>query len=95
MWGRLMRRMYLEIIRMTLNTIICLMIFGAGMELDSNYLHVIAILMWFSHIVASTERKTTWGATKKKSQYREEFPKFESFRLTDDEMMRELNSGRD
>ena len=95
MWGRIMRRMYLEIIRMTLNTIICLMIFGAGMELSSNYLQVIAILMWFSHIVASTERKTTWGATKKKTQYREEFPKFEGFRLTDDEMMRELNSGRD
>ena len=90
-----MRRMYLEIIRMTLNTIICLMIFGAGMELGSNYLQAIAVLMWFSHIVASTERKTTWGATKKKTQYREEFPKFEGFRLTDDEMMRELNSGRD
>ena len=87
--------MYLEIIRMALNTIICLMIFGAGMELSSNYLQVIAILMWFSHIVASTERKTTWGATKKKTQYREEFPKFEGFKLTDDEMMRELNSGRD
>ena len=95
MWGKLMRRMYLEIIRMALNTIICLMIFGAGMELSSNYLQVIAILMWFSHIVAITERKTTWGATKKKTQYREEFPKFEGFKLTDDEMMRELNSGRD
>ena len=90
-----MRRMYLELIRLTLNTFICMLIFAAGAELDSDYLQMIAGLMWISKIVASTERKTTWGATKKKTQYREEFPKFEGFRLTDDEMMRELNSGRD
>ena len=70
-----MRRMYLEIVRMVLNTIICMLIFGAGLELDSNYLQVIAVLMWMGHLIASTERKTVWDATKKKSSYREEFPK--------------------
>ena len=70
-----MRRMYLELVRMVLNTIICILIFGAGLELDSNYLQVIALLMWMSHLIASTERKTVWDATKKKSSYREEFPK--------------------
>ena len=70
-----MRRMYLEIVRMVLNTIICMLIFGAGLELDSNYLQVIAVLMWMGYLIASTERKTVWDATKKKSSYREEFPK--------------------
>ena len=70
-----MRRMYLEVVRMILNTIICMFIFGAGVELNSNYLQVIAGLMWMSHLIASTERKTVWDATKKKSSYREEFPK--------------------
>ena len=70
-----MRRMYLEVVRMILNTIICMLIFGAGVELNSNYLQVIAGLMWMSHLIASTERKTVWDATKKKSSYREEFPK--------------------
>ena len=70
-----MRRMYLEIVRMVLNTIICMLIFGAGLELGSNYLQVIAVLMWMGHLIASTERKTVWDATKKKLSYREEFPK--------------------
>ena len=70
-----MRRMYLEIVRMVLNTIICMLIFGAGLELGSNYLQVIAVFMWMGHLIASTERKTVWDATKKKSSYREEFPK--------------------
>ena len=70
-----MRRMYLEVVRMILNTIICMVIFGAGIELNSNYLQAIAGLMWMSHLIASTERKTVWDATKKKSSYREEFPK--------------------
>ena len=75
MWGKLMRRMYLEVVLMILNTIICMFIFGAGIELNSNYLQAIAGLMWMSHLIASTERKTVWDATKKKSSYREEFPK--------------------
>ena len=70
-----MRRMYLEVLRMVLYTIICMFIFGAGIELNSNYLQAIAGLMWMSHLIASTERKTVWDATKKKSSYREEFPK--------------------
>ena len=47
----------------------------AGLELNSNHLQAIAGLMWISHLIASTERKTVWDATKKKSSYREEFPK--------------------
>ena len=70
-----MRRMYLELVRMILNKIICIFIFGAGIELNSNYLQAIAGLMWMSHLIASTERKTVWDATKKKSQYRKDFPK--------------------
>ena len=31
---------------------------------------MIAILMWLSKMVASTERKTVWDATEKKSDYR-------------------------
>ena len=92
-----MRRMYLEVIRLALNTLICMLIFAAGAELDSDYLQMIAGLMWISKIVASTERKTTWGATKKKKVYREEFPKmgFEHIRLTDDEITTQLDSGRE
>jgi len=70
-----MRRMYLEIVRMILNTIICMLIFGAGLELNSNYLQVIALLMWMGHLIASTERNIVWNVTKKKSQYRRDFPK--------------------
>ena len=87
--------MYLELIRLTLNTFICMLIFAAGAELDSDYLQMIAGLMWISKIVASTERKTTWGATKKKRVYREEFPKIGEFRLTDDEITTQLDSGRE
>ena len=92
-----MRRMYLELIRLTLNTFICMLIFAAGAELDSDYLQMIAGLMWVSKLVASTERKTTWVATKKKRVYREEFPKmgFEYIRLTDDEITTQLDSGRE
>jgi len=87
--------MYLELIRLTLNTFICMLIFAAGAELDSDYLQMIAGLMWISKIVASTERKTTWVATKKKRVYREEFPKIGEFRLTDDEITTQLDSGRE
>ena len=89
--------MYLELIRLTLNTLICMLIFAAGAELDSDYLQMIAGLMWISKIVASTERKTTWSATKKKRVYREEFPKMglEYIRLTDDEITTQLDSGRE
>ena len=89
--------MYLELIRLGLNTVICMLIFAAGAELDSDYLQMIAGLMWISKIVASTERKTTWSATKKKRVYREEFPKMglEHIRLTDDEITTQLDSGRE
>ena len=70
-----MRALYLEVVRMTLNTLICILVFAAGIELDSNYLQAIAGVMWISKLIASTERRTTWNATKKKSSYREEFPK--------------------
>jgi len=92
-----MRRMYLELVRLTLNTFICILIFAAGIELDSDYLQMIAGLMWISKIVASTERKTTWVATKKKKIYRKEFPKMglEHIRLTDDEITTQLDNGRD
>ena len=70
-----MRALYLEIIRIALNTIICILIFGAGIELDSSYLQVIAIIMWLSKMIASTERRTTWNATQKKPEYRDKFPR--------------------
>ena len=70
-----MRALYLEIFRSIMNTIICFLIFGAGIELGSNYLQIIAILMWFSKIIASTERRTTWNATQKKPEYRIKYPK--------------------
>ena len=71
----MMRALYLEIFRSTINTIICILIFGAGIELGSNYLQIIAILMWLSKMIASTERRTTWNATQKKSEYRKKYPK--------------------
>ena len=71
----MMRALYLEIFRSTINTIICFLIFGAGIELGSNYLQIIAILMWVSKMIASTERRTTWNATQKKPEYRKKFPK--------------------
>jgi len=70
-----MRALYLEIFRATINTIICILIFGAGLELESNYLQLIAILMWLSKMIASTERRTTWNATLKKPEYRKKYPK--------------------
>ena len=63
-----MRALYLEIFRSTINTFICILIFGAGLELESNYLQIIAILMWLSKMIASTERRTTWNATQKKPE---------------------------
>ena len=70
-----MRALYLETFRMLLNTVVCILIFGAGLELQSSYLQVIALVMYLSQIIASMERRTTWNATKKKSDYREKFPK--------------------
>ena len=70
-----MRALYLETLRMLLNTVVCILIFAAGIELDSIYLQLIAVIMYLSHLIASVERRTTWEATKKKSDYREKFPK--------------------
>tara|TARA_Y100001970_G_C13490254_1_gene488662 strand:- start:246 stop:461 length:216 start_codon:yes stop_codon:yes gene_type:complete len=70
-----MRALYLETFRMLLNTIVCILIFGAGLELNSYYLQIIAVVMYLSHLIASIERRTTWGATKKKTDYRDKFPK--------------------
>ena len=70
-----MRALYLETFRMLLNTVVCILIFGAGLELQSSYLQVIAIVMYLSYLIASVERRTTWNATKKKSDYRDKFPK--------------------
>ena len=70
-----MRALYLETFRMLLNTVVCILIFGAGLELNSSYLQIIAVVMYLSHLIASIERRTTWNATKKKSDYREKYPK--------------------
>jgi hypothetical protein len=70
-----MRASYLEILRTLLNTIICILLFFAGVELQSNYLQAIAIIMYFSKLIASSERRITWNATQKKSEYRDKFPK--------------------
>ena len=70
-----MRTLYLETLRMLLNTVVCLLIFGAGLELGSSYLQIIAVVMYLSHLIASVERRTTWNATEKKTDYREKFPK--------------------
>ena len=70
-----MRALYLETFRMLLNTVVCILIFGAGLEIGSSYLQVIALVMYLSQVIASVERRTTWNATKKKSDYREKFPK--------------------
>ena len=70
-----MRALYLEAFRMLLNTVVCILIFGAGLELQSVYLQIIAIVMYLSYLIASIERRTTWNATKKKTDYREKFPK--------------------
>ena len=70
-----MRALYLEVLRMLLNTIICILLFAAGIETESNYLQIIAVIMYASHLIASTERRTTWNATNKKASYREKYPK--------------------
>jgi len=70
-----MRALYLESFRMLLNTIVCILIFGAGLELGSSYLQIIAVFMYLGHLIASIERRTTWNATQKKSDYRDKFPK--------------------
>ena len=70
-----MRALYLETFRMLLNTVVCILIFGAGLELNSSYLQIIAVVMYLSHLIASIERRITWNATKKKADYRDKFPK--------------------
>jgi len=70
-----MRALYLETFRMLLNTVVCILIFGAGLELNSSYLQIIAVIMYLSHLIASVERRTTWNATQKKTDYRDKFPK--------------------
>ena len=70
-----MRALYLETLRMLLNTVVCILIFAAGVELASSNLQIIAVVMYLSYLIASIERRTTWDATKKKSDYREKFPK--------------------
>ena len=70
-----MRALYLETFRTLLNTIICILIFAAGVEVESTNLQIIAFVMFASKLVASAERRTTWNATKKKTDYRDKFPK--------------------
>ena len=70
-----MRALYLETLRMLLNTVVCILIFAAGIELESNYLQIIGVIMYLSYLIASVERRTTWEATKKKDDYREKYPK--------------------
>tara|TARA_Y100000588_G_C13885971_1_gene766592 strand:- start:484 stop:702 length:219 start_codon:yes stop_codon:yes gene_type:complete len=70
-----MRALYLETLRMLLNTVVCILIFAAGMEIPSTFLQIIAVVMYLSHMIASIERRITWEATKKKDDYREKFPK--------------------
>ena len=50
-----MRALYLETFRMLLNTVVCILIFGAGLELESSYLQVIALVMYLSQIIANQE----------------------------------------
>ena len=91
-----MRALYLESLRTLLNTMICILIARAGIELNSDPLVWIAGLMWFSKIIAMMERRTTWRATKKKPTYRREFPKLNKpFTITDMEIEDDLNNGRD
>ena len=70
-----MRALYLEALRMLLNTVICILLFAAGIEINSIYLQILAVLMYASKLIASTERRTTWNATNKKTSYREKYPK--------------------
>ncbi len=70
-----MRALYLETFRILLNTIICILIFAAGVELESSNLQIIGFVMYATKLIALVERRTTWNATKKKTDYREKFPK--------------------
>ena len=70
-----MRALYLESLRMLLNTIVCILLFAAGIEIGSSYLQILAVVMYISKLIAITERRTTWNATSKKSSYREKYPK--------------------
>tara|TARA_B100001540_G_C15300331_1_gene414499 strand:- start:128 stop:343 length:216 start_codon:yes stop_codon:yes gene_type:complete len=70
-----MRALYLETFRGILNTIICILIFAAGVELGSSNLQIIGFVMYATKLIALVERRTTWNATKKKTDYREKFPK--------------------
>ena len=68
-----MRRVHLEIMRFGINTIISIFLLGAGVELDSDYLILIALLTWLSKIIDMTERSVTWRATRKKVFYKEKY----------------------
>tara|TARA_Y100001963_G_scaffold33191_1_gene46068 strand:- start:94 stop:318 length:225 start_codon:yes stop_codon:yes gene_type:complete len=68
-----MRRIHLEIIRFGVNTLISIFLLGAAVELNSEYLMLIALLTWLSKIIAMTERSVTWRATRKKVFYKEKY----------------------
>ena len=68
-----MRRIHLEIIRFGVNTLISIFLLGAAVELNSEYLMLIALLTWISKIIAMTERSVTWRATRKKVFYKEKY----------------------
>tara|TARA_R100001594_G_scaffold121175_1_gene156965 strand:- start:136 stop:360 length:225 start_codon:yes stop_codon:yes gene_type:complete len=68
-----MRRIHLEIIRFGVNTLISIFLLGAAVELNSDYLMLIALLTWLSKIIAMTERSVTWRATRKKVFYKEKY----------------------
>ena len=68
-----MRRIHLEIIRFGVNTLISIFLLGAAVELNSDYLILIALLTWLSKIIAMTERSVTWRATRKKVFYKEKY----------------------
>ena len=68
-----MRRIYLEIIRFGVNTLISIFLLGAAVELNSEYLMLIALLTWINKIIAMTERSVTWRATRKKVFYKEKY----------------------
>ena len=68
-----MRRMHLEIIRMALNTLVSIALLGASIELNSDYLMIIAMLTWCSKFIAMMERSVTWRATRKKPSYKSQY----------------------
>jgi len=73
-----MRALFLEVIRSALNIFICVFILKAGIDLESSYLIIASLLMFWSKIIAVTERRVTWEATKKKSFYVEKFRESEN-----------------